>query len=62
MPNEYLDFDSGDGIPFIVSATTVNGNDILRFVCPVEHGLTTSMYFEIQNNSLPGRQRLLYQN
>jgi len=49
--DEYLDFDSGDGIPFIVSATTVNGNDILQFVCPVDHGLTTKMYFEIQNNN-----------
>ena len=48
--DEYLDFDSGDGIPFIVSATTVNGNDILRFVCPVDHGLTNKMYFELQNN------------
>jgi len=49
--NEYLNFDSGDGIPFIVSATTVNGNDVLQFVCPVDHGLTTKMYFEIQNNN-----------
>jgi len=49
--NEYLEFDSGDGIPFIVSATTINGNDVLQFVCPVEHGLTTEMYFEIQDNN-----------
>jgi hypothetical protein len=49
--DEYLNFDSGDGIPFIVSASTINGNDILQFVCPVDHGLTTKMYFEIQNNN-----------
>jgi hypothetical protein len=39
-----------DGIPFVIKSTDtfVNGNKVVRFVCPVKHGLSVSEFAKIK--------------
>jgi len=54
-----INFVSGDGIPFYIINTTNNGRKVLRFYCPVEHGLKKGEYInitQIQGYSFPNGQ------
>jgi hypothetical protein len=46
-----IEFKSSDGIPFTVSAVTINGKDALQCTCPVEHGLLEGEYIELQDST-----------
>jgi hypothetical protein len=39
-----------DGIPFVIptGSTFINGNKVIRFVCPVKHGLSVSEFAKIK--------------
>lgn len=54
--NQNLSWIAGDGIPFIIeSGTTFNGQNTIRFRCPMKHGLIPGEYvklnFSYNNNS-----------
>jgi hypothetical protein len=44
-----------DGIPFVIKKTNtfINGNKVIRFVCPVKHGLSVSEFAKIKIVGVP---------
>ena len=44
-----------DGIPFVINSTNtfINGNKVIRFVCPVKHGLSVSEFAKIKIVGVP---------
>lgn len=40
----------GDGIPFVVRRGTFNGRNVIRFRCPIKHGLNVGEYFKVSPN------------
>ena len=44
-----------DGIPFVIKKTDtfINGNKVIRFVCPVKHGLSVSEFAKIKIVGVP---------
>jgi hypothetical protein len=43
----YLNWVCGDGIPFIIFNTTSNGLGIVRFICPINHGLKENEFVKL---------------
>lgn len=47
-----VNWKSGDGIPFYIQNPYIdNGQDLISFICPVEHGLSVGEYVEL---NIPG--------
>jgi hypothetical protein len=42
--NKGVSFNSGDGIPFHVENVTIQGKGAVKFICPVDHGLSPGEY------------------
>lgn len=47
LDNSSLTWKASDGIPFIISMNTINGNDVIRFNCIAPHGLTVGESVEL---------------
>lgn len=47
--NGYYNWNAIDGIPFIIStgSTTINGNNVIQFRCPVKHNLTIGEFVKL---------------
>jgi hypothetical protein len=49
--NKYtLNWDSGDGIPFVIRLTEEGGKGLVSFVCPVKHGITVGQFITLSFN------------
>ncbi len=48
--NQYINFNSRDGIAFHVRLVKINGKSALQCVCSAEHGLLENEYIEIQDS------------
>jgi hypothetical protein len=42
-----LDWKSKDGIPFIITSTQSNGNNLVTFRCPIKHGLSAGEFVKL---------------
>lgn len=45
-----LNWVASDGIPFVISSASVNGNRLITFKCASEHGLTSGEFVELSIN------------
>lgn len=45
-----LNWDSGDGIPFVIRLTEEGGKGLVSFVCPVKHGITVGQFVTLNLN------------
>lgn len=45
-----LNWNSGDGIPFVVRLTDEGGKGLVSFVCPVKHGITAGQFVTLSFN------------
>ena len=49
-PYETVNWNVVDGIPFVLTKGVYNGRNILRFRCPIKHGLDVGDYVQLDNN------------
>ena len=47
-----------DGIPFVIQKSTFNGRNIIRFRCPVRHGMSVGNYVQLSSNFTYDNNRL----
>jgi len=45
--SDFIIWKSGDGIPFIITNITENGNNLVSFRCPMKHGLNVGEYVKL---------------
>jgi hypothetical protein len=45
-----LNWNSGDGIPFVIRLTDEGGKGLVSFVCPIKHGITTGQFVTLSFN------------
>ena len=59
-PPQYipLTWTVGDGIPFVIEKSTFNGRNIIRFRCPVRHGMDIGNYVQLSTNFTYDNNRL----
>jgi hypothetical protein len=44
---DFITWSVGDGIPFIITNITENGNNLVSFKCPMKHGLSVGEYVKL---------------
>ena len=44
---QYINWVSGDGIPFVIENVTENGLGIVKFICPIKHGLNADEFVKL---------------
>jgi hypothetical protein len=56
IPNEptplypTVSWKASDGIPFVIRRGTYNGRNVIRFRCPVKHGMNVGDFFKVSSN------------